>query len=101
MKRIITARSASSSQLKRSPSTALEQAGAQPAAGSNHNRPAAHLLQPHVYEAMRLHADLRAAIQDGLDSGPALSAEDVFAELDARYAAPGGQPANRASNRST
>ncbi|MDP4022362.1 type II toxin-antitoxin system ParD family antitoxin [Methylobacterium sp. NEAU 140] len=31
--------------------------------------------------------DLRAAIQAGLDSGPALPAEDVFAELRARYSA--------------
>lgn len=100
MKRIIAARSASSSEPRRSLSTVLEQAGAQPAAGPN-NRPAAHLLPPHVYEAMRLHAELRAAIQEGLDSGPAIAAEDVLAELDARYAGPGGQVANRASKRST
>jgi antitoxin ParD1/3/4 len=29
---------------------------------------------------------LRKAIQDGLDSGPGIPAEDVFAELRARYA---------------
>lgn len=101
MKRILAARSVGGAELKCSPTTVLEQAGAQPAAGPNHNRPAAHLLPLHVYEAMLLHADLQAAIQEGLDSGPALSAEDVFAELDARYAGPGGQPANRASKRST
>lgn len=100
MKRILAARSVSNFELKRSPSTVLEQACAQPAAGTNRNRPAPHLLPPHVYEAMRLHADLRTAIQEGLDSGPALSAEDVFAELEARYAGHGGQPANRASKRS-
>jgi hypothetical protein len=36
----------------------------------------------------RLNADLRAAIQEGIDSGPAIAAEDVFAELTARYAEP-------------
>lgn len=31
--------------------------------------------------------ELRAAIRAGLDSGPGIPAEDVFAELRARYAA--------------
>lgn len=101
MKRIPAARSVGGAELRGSPGTVLAQAGAQSAAGPEHNRPAAHLLPPHVHEAKRLHADLRAAIQEGLDSGPALSAEDVCAQLDARYAGPGGQPAHRASKRST
>jgi antitoxin StbD len=56
----------------------------------NHNRPAAYLLSPEVYESMlqRLNADLRTAIQEGIDSGPAIAAEDVFVELNARYAEP-------------
>ena len=68
----------------------LEQAGAEPVAVLNHNRPAAYLLSPEVYESMllRLNADLRTAIQEGIDSGPAIAAEDVFAELTARYAEP-------------
>jgi hypothetical protein len=36
----------------------------------------------------RLNADLRAAIQEGIDSGPAIPADSVFAELTARYAEP-------------
>ncbi len=70
----------------------LAQAGSEPVAVLNHNRPAAYLLPPHVYEAMlkRLNADLRAAIQDGIDSGEAIPAEDVFVELNSRYAEPTG-----------
>lgn len=33
-------------------------------------------------------ADLRTAIQEGADSGPAIPVEDVLAELNARYAEP-------------
>ena len=36
----------------------------------------------------RLNADLRTAIQEGIDSGPVISADDLFAELNARYAEP-------------
>lgn len=36
----------------------------------------------------RLNAGLRDAIQEGIDSGPAIAAEDAFAELTARYAEP-------------
>lgn len=36
----------------------------------------------------RLTADLRATIQEGIDSGPAIAAKDVFAELTDRYAEP-------------
>ena len=90
MEQILASRSVSITELKRSPSAVLEQAGSEPVAVLNHNRPAAYLLPPHVYEAMleRLNADLRTAIQEGIDSGPAISADDVFAELNARYAEP-------------
>lgn len=90
MELVLASRSVSITELKRSPSAVLEQAGSEPVAVLNHNRPAAYLLPPHVYEAMleRLNADLRLAIQEGMDSGPAIGAEDVFAELDARYAEP-------------
>lgn len=65
--------------------------GSGPVAVLNHNRPAAYLLSPRTYAAMlaRLNADLRTAIQEGIDSGEALPAADVFAELGARYAEPG------------
>lgn len=56
----------------------------------NHNRPAAYLLSPAVYGAMlqRLNIDLREAIQAGINSGPAIPADEVFAELGVRYAEP-------------
>lgn len=88
MEHVLASRSVSITELKRSPSAVIEQAGSEPVAVLNHNRPAAYLLPPHVYQAMLdlLSTDLRAAIQEGIDSGPAISAEDVFAELSARYA---------------
>ena len=90
MEQVLANRSVSITELKRSPSAVLEQAGSEPVAVLNHNRPAAYLISPHVYGAMleRLNADLRQAIQLGIDSGPAIAAEDVFAELNARYAEP-------------
>lgn len=90
MEQVLASRSVSITELKRSPSAVLEQAGSEPVAVLNHNRPAAYLLSPEVYESMleRLNADLRAAIQEGIDSGPAIAADSVFAELTARYAEP-------------
>lgn len=90
MEQVLASRSVSITELKRSPSAVIEQAGSEPVAVLNHNRPAAYLLPPHVYQAMleRLNADLRVAIQAGIDSGPGIPAEDVFAELSARYAEP-------------
>ncbi|OHC62979.1 MAG: prevent-host-death protein [Rhodocyclales bacterium RIFCSPLOWO2_02_FULL_63_24] len=90
MEQVLASRSVSITELKRSPSAVLAQAGSEPVAVLNHNRPAAYLLPPHVYEAMldRLNADLRHAIQEGIASGPAIAADDLFAELNARYAEP-------------
>ena len=90
MEQVLASRSVRITELKRSPSAVLEQAGSEPVAVRNHNRPAAYLLSPEVYKSMleRLNADLRAAIQEGIDSGPAIAAEVVFAELTARYAEP-------------
>lgn len=105
MEHVLTTRSVSITELKRSPTAVFEQAGAEPIAVLNHNRPAAYLLSPEVYASMleRLNADLRAAIQEGIDSGPAVAAEDVFAELTARYAEPGTQattsPATKTSGK--
>lgn len=101
MEQVLASRSVSITELKRSPSAVLEQAGSEPVAVLNHNRPAAYLLPPHVYEAMleRLNADLRMAIQEGVDSGPAISAEDVFAELNARYAEPGSESSTKISGK--
>lgn len=90
MEQVLATRSVSITELKRSPSAVIEQAGAEPVAVLNHNRPAAYLLSPEVYESMleRLNADLRAAIQEGMDSGSAIAADVLFAELYARYAEP-------------
>lgn len=90
MEQVLATRSVSITELKRSPSAVLEQAGSEPVAVLNHNRPAAYLLSPEVYESMleRLNADLRASIQEGIDSGPAIAADDLFAELNVRYAEP-------------
>jgi antitoxin StbD len=90
MEQVLASRSVSITELKRSPSAVLAQAGSEAVAVLNHNRPAAYLLPPHVYEAMleRLSADLRQTIQEGIDSGPAIPANQVFAELNARYADP-------------
>lgn len=97
MEQVLATRSVSITELKRSPSAVLEQAGAEPVAVLNHNRPAAYLLSPEVYKSMldRLNVDLRTAIQEGIDSGPAISAEDMYAELNARYAEPESKPASR------
>ncbi|ACV36212.1 type II toxin-antitoxin system prevent-host-death family antitoxin [Accumulibacter sp.] len=91
MEQVLASRSVSITELKRSPSAVLEQAGSEPVAVLNHNRPAAYLLPPHVYAAMleRLNSDLRQAIQDGIDSGPAIPADQVLAEMNARYAEAG------------
>ena len=97
MEQVLASRSVSITELKRSPSAVLEQAGSEPVAVLNHNRPAAYLLAPHVYEAMleRLNADLRQSIQEGINSGPAVAADKVFAELNARYAEPGSKLATK------
>ena len=101
MEQVLASRSVSITELKRSPSAVLEQAGSEPVAVLNHNRPAAYLLPPHVYAAMleRLNADLRVAIQEGIASGPAIAAEDVFAELNARYAEPVNKPVSKTSGK--
>jgi antitoxin StbD len=103
MEQVLATRSVSITELKRSPSAVLEQAGVEPVAVLNHNRPAAYLLSPKVYESIleRLNADLRAAIQEGIDSGPAIAAEEVFAELTARYAEPksAAKPATKNSGK--
>lgn len=46
----------------------------------------------------RLNVDLCTEIQQGIESGDALPAEDVFAELNARYAEP-GRPAGKSGSK--
>ena len=88
MEHLLATRSVSITELKRSPSAIIEQAGDEAVAVLNHIRPAAYLLPAATYEAMldRLDTDyLRKAIQLGRESGASISADEVFAELEARY----------------
>lgn len=87
MEQVLATRSVSITELKRSPSAVLQQAGAEPVAVLNHNKPAAYLLSPQVYQSMldRLNVDLRHAVQEGIDSGQAMASDELFAELKARY----------------
>ncbi|MDR6608300.1 prevent-host-death family protein [Pseudomonas synxantha] len=86
MEQLLASRSVSITELKRSPSTVIEQAGSEPVAVLNHNRPAAYLLPHAAYQQLldRLHAaELREAIAASRnDPRPAIAADAVFAELD-------------------
>lgn len=88
MEHLLATRSVSITELKRSPSAIIEQAGDEAVAVLNHNRPAAYLLPAATYEAMLDRLDtnyLRKAIQLGRESGASIPADEVFAELEARY----------------
>lgn len=101
MESVFARRSVSITELKRSPSAVLEEAGSEPVAVLNHNRPAAYLVPASVFEAMliQLDAGLLADIQKGIDSGAGIAADEVFAELEARYADV-EQPTSKAGRRS-
>ena len=90
MEQVRATRSVSITELKRSPSAVLDQAGSEPVAVLNHKRPAAYLLSPAVYEAMleRLNADLRQAIMEGIESGESIPDEVIYKELTDRYTEP-------------
>ncbi len=47
----------------------------------------------------RLNADLRQSIQDGIDSGAAVAADQVFDELNARYGEPGSRHTTKRSGK--
>ncbi len=88
MEHLLATRSVSITELKRSPSAIIEQAGDEVVAVLNHNRPAAYLLPAATYEAMLDRLDtnyLRKAIQLGRESGASIPADEVFDELEARY----------------
>lgn len=86
MEHLLASRSVSITELKRSPSTVIEQAGVEPIAVLNHNRPAAYLLAHSTYQELldRLQAaELREAILASRnDPRPSIAADVVFAELD-------------------
>ena len=52
MEQLLASRSVSITELKRSPSTVIEQAGSEPVAVLNHNRPAAYLLPHAAYQQL-------------------------------------------------
>ncbi|MHC8322972.1 type II toxin-antitoxin system Phd/YefM family antitoxin [Pseudomonas sp. GB2N2] len=87
MEQLLASRSVSITELKRSPSTVIEQAGSEPVAVLNHNRPAAYLLPQATYQRLldRLQAaEIREAIAASRnDARPPIDADTVFAELDA------------------
>ena len=87
MEHLLASRSVSITELKRSPSTVIEQAGSEPVAILNHNRPAAYLLPQAAYQLLldRLQAaEIREAIfASGNDTHPATACDTVFAELGA------------------
>lgn len=87
MEHLLASRSVSITELKRSPSTVIEQAGSEPVAILNHNRPAAYLLPQAAYQLLldRLQAaEIReAVVASGIDPLPAISGDTVFAELGA------------------
>jgi antitoxin StbD len=87
MEQVRATRSVSITELKRSPSAVFDQAGSEPFTVLNHNRPAAYLLSPAVYEAMleRLNADLRQAIMEGIESGESIPDEVIYKELTDRH----------------
>jgi antitoxin StbD len=87
MEQLLANRSVSITELKRSPSAIIEQAGDEAVAVLNHNRPAAYLIPAAMYMrqmAALETANLREAIASGRrDSRPAIPAAQMFAEMDA------------------
>jgi antitoxin StbD len=87
MEQILTNRSVSISELKRSPSAVLANANKEPLAILNHNKPAAYLLTPQLYQKLLERfeeSEIRLAIAESrADARPAMAAESVFAELEA------------------
>ena len=87
MEQIFTNRSVSISELKRSPSAVLANANKEPLAILNHNKPAAYLLTPQLYQKLLerfAESEIRLAIAESrADARPAMAAEAVFAVLEA------------------
>lgn len=87
MEQLLANRSVSITELKRSPSAIIEQAGNEAVAVLNHNRPAAYLVPAAMY--MRLMraldtAPLREAIATSRrDQHPPIPAGQMFAEMNA------------------
>ena len=87
MEQLLANRSVSITELKRSPSAIIEQAGDEAVAVLNHNRPAAYLVPAALYMRQMAALDtatLREAIATSRrDQQPPISAEEMFAEMNA------------------
>lgn len=86
MENLLATKSVSITELKRSPSAVIEQANFEPVAVLNHNKPAAYLIAPDIYQTLIARfesSEIRAAITASrLDTRQAVTEEDVFVGLD-------------------
>jgi antitoxin StbD len=86
MEQLFASRSISVTELKRSPTAAIEQAGEEPVAVLNHNRPAAYLVPAATYQNMLAQLQMqqwRSAIEvSRADKRPALSEEAAFSDIE-------------------
>ncbi len=86
MEQILASRSVSITELKRSPSAIIEQAGEYAVAVLNHNRPAAYLLSASAYDRLleKIEASsIREAISASRnDPRTSISDDQMFNELD-------------------
>ncbi len=85
MEYLLARRTISITELKRSPSAVIEQAGDEAIAVLNHNKPAAYLLSAATYNSL-LEKIEAASIREAIaasrsDSRASLNAEQVFDEL--------------------
>ena len=87
MENLLATKSVSITELKRSPSAVIEQANFEPVAVLNHNKPAAYLIAPDIYQTLIARfesSEIKAAITASrLDTRATVKAEDVFTALGA------------------
>jgi antitoxin StbD len=85
MEQLFANRSISVTELKRSPTSAIEQAGTEAVAVLNHNRPAAYLVPAATYQNMLAQLQvqqLRSAVAASrTDTRPDVSATEAFAKV--------------------
>jgi antitoxin StbD len=91
MEQLFASRSISVTELKRSPTSAIEQAGTEAVAVLNHNRPAAYLVPAATYQNMLAHLQVqqwRSAVEvSRSDPRPDVSEDDAFAVVEKAIAA--------------
>jgi antitoxin StbD len=91
MEQLFASRSISVTELKRSPTSAIEQAGTEAVAVLNHNRPAAYLVPAATYQNMLAQLQVqqwRSAVEvSRADLRPDVSEEDAFVAVEKAIAA--------------